>query len=668
MNVTELARKLRVTTKELLELLPQLGFDIGARAIKVDPRVASQILREWPRFYREHQAKLEAIRKQKLIEERKLKMQDSGPVKLSAVMTVREFAEKLEVPVNQVIAELMNNGILATLNERIDYDTAAIVAEGFGFTVEKSEDVASDVDIDKDKRIRDILDSADKEKLQARPPVVVVMGHVDHGKTKLLDAIRKTNVIDTEHGGITQHIGAYQTIFQGRAITFIDTPGHEAFTTMRSRGAKVADIAILVVAADDSIKPQTVEVIQILQALNLPFIVAINKIDKPDANIEKVKQDLAQRNLLPEDWGGKVVCVPISAKQGTNINQLLEMILLIMDLNKEKTMADPTGPACGTIIEAHKDAGEGAVATLLVQTGTLKVNDILSINGAFYGRVRAMKDWIGKDVFAAPPGMPVKILGWRAEAAVGDILEVVSDVKKLNEQKIKKQKPSSVSSAVVTQTENSSEEDEEKIKTLNIVLRSDVLGSTEAIVESLAKLEIPHGVKYKIVSQGLGNIVESDVLRAEGDNGVVLGFNVQVTPLANKIADEKKVEVKTYKIIYELLDLVRTKLNAMIEVEIKENDIGKVEVLALFRKDKVGQVVGGRVKSGKIETGAKVRVMRENLDLARLKILELQTTKQIVKDVEKGFECGIKLEGKFEVAVGDTLEVYQEEMIERKVK
>ncbi len=675
MNVTELARRLRVNTKELLELLPQFGFDIGARAIKVDPRLAQRILREWPKLYREYQAKLEAERKQKEKEERKQQMAESGPIKLPPMMRVKDFAEKLDLPLNQVITELMNNGILATLNERIDYETAAIVAEDFGFTVEKMEG-QEEIETAGGQRLTEVLKSSAQKDLQPRPPVVVVMGHVDHGKTKLLDAIRKTNVVDAEHGGITQHIGAYQVEKKGQKITFIDTPGHEAFTAMRSRGAKVADIAILIVAADDSIKPQTVEAIQIIQAIKLPFIVAINKIDKPEANIEKVKQDLAQRNLLPEDWGGKIICVPISAKQGTNIDQLLEMILLVADMEKDKIVADPNRLAVGTVIEAHKDPGEGAVATVLVQAGTLKINDLLGSGGTFLGKVRAMKDWAGQDVVVAPPGMPVKILGWKQEPQVGDILEVVSNLKSLEVKKVKKRISSSeIKKKIVKKEEEPGEagsgsagEEETKVKILNIILKADVLGSAEAIIESLAKLEIPQSASYKVISRGLGNITEADILQAEGSQAVILGFNVQLPPTAAELAEDKKVEVKIFRIIYELLDLVRVKLNELIEVEIKEVDIGRVEVLALFKKDKKGQVVGGRVKSGKIEVGAKARLIRDKLDLDHLKITGLQATKQEVKDVEKGFECGIKLEGKLDVKEGDILEIYQEERIEKKVK
>ncbi|MFA5075848.1 MAG: translation initiation factor IF-2 [Patescibacteria group bacterium] len=666
MNVTELARKLRVNTKELFELLPQFGFDIGQRAIKIDPRVAQKILKEWPRLYRAYEAKKLAELKQKQIEERKQQMEQSGPIVLPAILTVKEFAEKIGLPINQVIKELMGNGILATLNERIDFDTAAIIAEDLGLKVEKTEAPDELADLSNDDKLKEILAAGDQSNLRPRPPIVVVMGHVDHGKTKLLDAIRQTNVVDKEFGGITQHIGAYQATKNGRAITFIDTPGHEAFTSMRSRGAKVADVAILVVAADDGIKPQTIEAIRIIQAVKIPFVVAINKIDKPEANIEKVKQDLARENLLPEDWGGQVVCVPISAKQRQNIDQLLETILLVADMEKDKMTADYDRLAVGVVIEAHLDRNEGAVGTALVKCGTLQVNDVLSVGGVFYGKVRAMRDWQGKDVTKAPPGMPVKILGWKLPPQVGDIIEIVTETKSLEVRKNKRVAPAEPKAAV--STSQSDEEEDKKSKVLKLILKTDVLGSAEAIVESLEKLEFPEGLNYKVIGRGLGNITETDVLQAEGQDALVLGFNVLVQPIAVEIAKEKHIEVKTFKIIYELLDLVKERLNSMIEVEIREIEMGKVEVLAIFKKVKNNQIIGGKVKNGKIENGAKVRLKRNDLDLERLRVVGLQAGKEEVKDVERGSDCGIRLEGKTELMVGDILEVYSEERIEKRVK
>lgn len=666
MNVTELARRLKVNTKDLLDYLPQMGFDIGARAIKVDDRTAMKIIRYFPDFFRRIEIERLAERKKKEIEARKMKMESEGPILLPSVITVKDFAERLGLPLNQVIKELMNNSILATINEKIDFDTASIIAEDMGFQVSREgEGQEHEGVVSHEEKLKRIIGEQTDGDLKPRPPVVVVMGHVDHGKTKLLDAIRETNVVDTEHGGITQHIGAYQVEKNSRKITFIDTPGHEAFTAMRSRGAKVADIAILVVAADDGIKPQTIEAIKIIQAIGIPFIVAINKIDKPEANVEKVKQDLAQQNLLPEDWGGKVICVPISAKQKLNIDKLLETLLLVADMEAEKIVANPDRLAVGTVIEAHVDKNEGLVATILVQSGTLHANDDFGIDGTFYCRVRAMKDWRGEAVDSVAPGTPIKILGWKLLPRVGDIFEVVSDCKCLEK---KAKRPAASSGAVKAVVADVNNNEEKIIKNLNIILKTDVLGSSEAIIESLAKIEKPVEIGYKIIKKGLGNINESDVMQAEGDSAVVIGFNVFLSPIAESMAREKKVAVRTFKIIYELLDFVKSKFNEMIEIEIKEIDLGQVELLAVYNRQKNCAIVGGRVKSGKIENGCKVRVRRDDLELGRGVVNELQSGKQSVRDVMAGQECGIKVDTKIDLAVGDVLEAYTEEQIKKVVK
>jgi len=666
MNVTELARRLKVNTKDLLDYLPQMGFDIGARAIKVDDRTAMKIIRYFPDFFRRIEIERLAERKKKEIEARKMKMESEGPILLPSVITVKDFAERLGLPLNQVIKELMNNSILATINEKIDFDTASIIAEDMGFQVSREgEGQEHEGVVSHEEKLKRIIGEQTDGDLKPRPPVVVVMGHVDHGKTKLLDAIRETNVVDTEHGGITQHIGAYQVEKNSRKITFIDTPGHEAFTAMRSRGAKVADIAILVVAADDGIKPQTIEAIKIIQAIGIPFIVAINKIDKPEANVEKVKQDLAQQNLLPEDWGGKVICVPISAKQKLNIDKLLETLLLVADMEAEKIVANPDRLAVGTVIEAHVDKNEGLVATILVQSGTLHANDDFGIDGTFYCRVRAMKDWRGEAVDSVAPGTPIKILGWKLLPRVGDIFEVVSDCKCLEK---KAKRPAASSGAVKAVVADVNNNEEKIIKNLNIILKTDVLGSSEAIIESLAKIEKPVEIGYKIIKKGLGNINESDVMQAEGDSAVVIGFNVFLSPIAESMAREKKVAVRTFKIIYELLDFVKSKFNEMIEIEIKEIDLGQVELLAVYNRQKNCAIVGGRVKSGKIENGCKVRVRRDDSELGRGVVNELQSGKQSVRDVMAGQECGIKVDTKIDLAVGDVLEAYTEEQIKKVVK
>jgi len=455
MNVTELARQLKTTTEELFDRLPGLGFDIGRRAIKVDDLLANKIVDAWKIDEKKikQTEKIAEIRGEAQEEEEE-ESTEAVEVKVPATITVRELAGLLDLPVNEVLKELMSNGVFISMNERVDFDTASIVGEGLGFKILEDESSADEKD---DKKSQDKLDKALENKdgnLSERPPVVVVMGHVDHGKTKILDAIRETDVVAGESGGITQHIGAYQVNRDGRMLTFIDTPGHEAFTAMRSRGARVADIAILVIAADDSIQPQTKEAIKIIQEAKLPFIVAINKIDRAEANIEKVKTDLATINLQPEEWGGKVVCVPVSATEGTGIKDLLETIILMVDMEKENLLTDASRLAMGTIIESHIDKGEGPVATILVQVGTLKVGDFLGVDGHYFGKVRSLKNYNGEEIKNAGPGMPAKILGLKIAPAVGNIMESVDDASLLDKNIKKKQGEQERDFSVQTQSDD----------------------------------------------------------------------------------------------------------------------------------------------------------------------------------------------------------------------
>jgi len=503
----------------------------------------------------------------------------------------------------------------------------------------------------------------DKVKLRPRPPVIVVMGHVDHGKTKLLDAIRKTNIMEGESGGITQHIGAYQVVKNGKLLTFIDTPGHEAFTTMRSRGARVADVAILVIAADDSIQPQTKESIKIINSAGLPMIVAINKIDKPEANPDKVKQDLAALNLVPEEWGGKTICVPISAKQGIGIEDLLEMILLVAETEKEEIMANPAKPAVGTIVESHIDKGEGPVATVLIQNGTLKNGDLIDVGGTFYGKIRAMKDFKNDNVVSAPPSMPVKILGLKAAPSVGDILQVITEIAK--KQRVKKYQLNQQATDYTKLAEVKKEEKTEN-KSLNLILKADVLGSLEAIINSLTKLENPE-VSINIISKGLGNINENDIKRAESGKASIFGFRVKLTSAAESLAKEKKVDFKLYEIIYRLLDDIKAKVEELLSPEVIRTDLGRLKVLAVFRKESNTMVIGGSVTKGKVLPKAKIDVIRDKIKLATGSITQLQVNKVDVNEASLGQECGIKYSGKPVIVEGDFLEVYQEEVKEKKI-
>jgi translation initiation factor IF-2 len=660
MNVSELARRVRMPLHELREVLPQLGFDIGQKAIKIDERTAQRIIESWPMFQRriEEQKRKEMERKRAELIAQNLNKE----VAISSFISVRDFAKKLELPVNQIITELMKNGVLASLNERIDFDTAAIIGEDLGVKVVKLEGV-SEGHTEETTRLREILQGESSESLCVRPPVVVVMGHVDHGKTKLLDAIQKTDVVSQERGGITQHIGAYQVDRNGRKITFIDTPGHEAFSAMRSRGAKVADIAILVVAADDSLKPQTIEAIKIIQKESLPMIVAINKIDKPEANIDKVKQDLSAMNLSPEDWGGKTITVPISAKDGTNIDRLLEMLLLVAEMDHEKMMANPIGVTAASIIDSRISKGEGNVATLIIQNGTLRTGDYLYINNTLFGRVRSMKDWYGNTVSEATPSMPVKLIGLKVPPQVGDLVEASVEKKDVA---VADKRTVKASGQAMQQLFTVDEEKEKKAQGISIILKTDVLGSAEAICESLAKIDHPD-VYVKVISRRLGNIIESDIAQAEGEKAMIIGFNVNIAPQAAWLAKEKKIAVQRFFIIYELIDFVKKELQKFLTAEVFEEKIGSAEVIAVFRKEGKQSILGCRVKDGVAQAGTKAKIWRKDQLLVEGTVEEIRVGKEVVKDVLPRQECGVKFVGKPLGEVGDMIEFIKEEVREKKI-
>lgn len=666
MNVSELARKLKVNSTELLDILPEFGFDIGKRAIKIDDRVAQRILKLGSKI----SDKLASIQKEKMAELEKLTAVATGPVepkevKIPPVITVRDLAQVINRPVSEVIKSLMKNGVLASLNERIDFETAAIMADEFGLKVVPAEATETQQLMDVGAKIKELIGQETQSDLKLRPPVVVVMGHVDHGKTKLLDTIRKTNVIETESGGITQHIGAYQVVKKGNTITFIDTPGHEAFTAMRARGAKVADIAILVVAANDSVKPQTLEAIKIIQQEQIPMIVAINKIDLPEADIEKVKKDLSSLNLIPEDWGGKTICQPISAKGNIGIDDLLETILLVAAMEKDKIVANPDGSAIGTIIEAHVDRGEGPVATVLVQNGTLKIGDNLCVNNNFYGKARALKDFTNHDVKNAAPATPVKIIGLKYAPKVGDLVEVTCDIerkhKKVKEHELTRD--NQISSSIAKQKE---EVKDENVKKLNLIIRADVLGSLEAITESLEKIDSSE-VKANILSKGLGNITDTDIDLAASSDAIIIGFKVKTTAMAADLARDKKVTIKYYEIIYKLLEEVKEKLSNLMEPEIIRKVLGTGEVLALFKSETKKAIIGVKVLSGKINKGLKVAIYHKKDLLDSANIEDIKIGKEKVNEVAEGQDCGVSLVTKAEINVGDNLEFYQEEKIIKKL-
>ena len=665
MNLTELARKLKVTTKELKEKLPELGFHIGQRAIQIPDSQAQGVIEKWQAMLNQEELK----RKEEELHQREEapveKIKSERIVHLPQVLTVNRLAERLGLPFIKIISELLKQGVVATINDNLDHEIAAIIAESLGWRVEKGEDEETNKTSIKEK-IKTLLGEENKKDLVARPPVVVVMGHIDHGKTSLLDYIRQTNVVAKEAGAITQHIGAYQVEaddqeYGRRKITFIDTPGHEAFNEMRSHGGQVADIAILVIAADDKVQPQTLESIKVIQESNLPFIVAINKIDRPEADIDRIKKGLSEINIAPEDWGGKTICVPVSAKTGEGIDNLLKMVLLVADLEKERLLTNPDREALGVVIESHVDKGVGQVATVIIYAGTLRVRDNVII-GQAHGRIRLLKNYFNKEVETAEPGMPVQILGLRDPVHVGDILEAVGntkDFKKRTKGLNPTQNFALNQSAVVEKSKTST--------TLNVVLRADVLGSLEAIVTALEKLNISPEVKIKIIKKGLGDITDTDFNLAKSSSAWLVGFHVDVNPTAKGLAEETGYPFSLYQVIYQLIDETQKQMNGLLKPEIVEHPLGKAKVLALFRKSGNQQVVGARINDGQAEKGAKVRVWRADKLIGEGSLIQLQINKENAAEAKTGSECGIRFDGHANLQVDDILEIYSEEKKERKI-
>lgn len=583
-------------------------------------------------------------------------------VQLPQYIVVRDLAQKIGVSPAKIVAMLVKNGVMANMNERIDFDTASILADDLGVKVELLTELDKRA-VSESQKGKDLLSDAATEKQTERPPVVVVMGHVDHGKTTLLDVIRDEHVAEGESGGITQHIGAYQVEKNGRLITFIDTPGHEAFSAMRSRGANVADIAILVVAADDGLQPQTKEAISLIKKAGLAFVVAINKIDKPEADVEKVKGELAAENLVPEAWGGDTMIAEISAKKKIGITELLDTVLLVSDVNKSRIVANPDRAAIGTIIETHVDKGEGPVATAIIQTGTLKVGDYIQA-GDVVGKVKALRDYTSKFVGKAGPSMPVKILGLRELPQVGDVAQVVSsdDVKNAAHKK-KRSGNLEVSGDGVKSIEAVSDEAK---KVLPMILKADTVGSLEAIVSGLSKIQHPE-VTYKILYKTLGNITEKDVLQTEATGAMLLGFNVLPTGSAQDVARSRGVSFTAHTVLYELLDEVKKQMEDLLDLELVMTDVATLDVKGVFRTEKTGQIIGGRVKDGEFKVGAKLRFVRNGEEIGRGVVTGLQQAQEKVKQVTKGVDCGLQFKGDPVVATGDSCIVYVEEMRRRTI-
>lgn len=580
-------------------------------------------------------------------------------IQIADSITVKELAEKINKPVSAVIMELMKSGVMATANQEIDFETAEKLCENFDIIVEKAEEI-------------DLLEEAFREEEDAeedlveRPPVVVVMGHVDHGKTSLLDAIRHSHVTAKEAGGITQHIGAYTVSIDGKPITFLDTPGHEAFTAMRMRGAQVTDIAILVVAADDGVMPQTIEAINHAKAAGVEIIVAINKIDKPGANPDRVKQELVEYGLVAEDWGGDTICVPVSAVSKEGINNLLEMIILVAEMKELK--ANPNKRARGNIIEAQLDKGRGAVATVLVQSGTLNVGDPI-VAGSSYGRIRAMMNDKGQKVKKAGPSMPVEILGLNEVPMAGDMFYVAENEKQARQvaesviakgrEELLKDTPQKVSlDDLFNQIQSGN------VKELNIVIKADVQGSVEAVKQSLEKLSNDE-VRIRTIHGGVGAVTESDVMLASASNAIIIGFNVRPETSAKNVAEDQKVDIRLYRVIYNAIEDITAAMKGMLDPVYEEKVLGHAEIRQLFKASGVGTIGGSYVTDGKFVRNAKVRIIRDGIVVYDGELATLRRFKDDVKEVNAGYECGLLFNKFNDIKEGDIVEAFVMEEIKR---
>jgi len=571
-------------------------------------------------------------------------------VKIPEIISVKKFSETLNLPVTEVMGELMKNGIMATINEEIDFETASIIAQDLGYTVSEDLEIADNETITLEK----LFDICAKEKesdrkLEERPPVITVLGHVDHGKTTLLDTIRKTQVAKEETGGITQHITAYQTRKKGKVITLIDTPGHGAFAAMRERGVSIADIAILVVAADDGVRPQTKEVIKYLLEKDIPTIVAINKIDKPDANVDRVKKELADYNLIIEEWGGNIICNEVSAKNNIGIGKLLESVLLLSEVEEFK--ADTQRDGLAIVLESHKDPQKGPITTALIKTGTLQVGQDVTV-GEAYGRIRRIEDYNGHSIKKATPSMPVTLFGLNIPAETNGVIQVT------NAKRSARLKSKEVAEKMMGNKKNiKSISDNDTTPKFNIIIKSDVQGSIEALEQLLS--EIPQKkVSINFINSGVGNITESDVKLAISTNSVIYGFSVSTNAVARRLANDE-ITIKNYNVIYEIVDDIKNNLIDLLPEEIERTDFGELEVLGIFFTDRNKMIVGGKVISGKvISKDAKIDVYRNDKLIGTGDLENLQHNKVNIDEVKKGKECGITFAGNTKIKLNDTFKIY----------
>jgi len=692
--VYELAKELEISSKELIALLKdEFGIEVknhmsvveeedaalikellgdsegNKEAVKEDSmdtegKVTKSIVDEYEEILEEEVVNLAKKKKKtrRELAQEQLEAEEAAlanmKVEIGEFITVKEFADKLGKPVAEVIKALIFTGIMAGINQEIDFETAEKAAKRLEIDIVKIKDDASGISDEKEEDLLDV-------NLEKRPPIVTVMGHVDHGKTSLLDAIRKAKVTESEAGGITQHIGAYTITINGEKITFLDTPGHEAFTAMRARGAQVTDIVILVVAADDGIMPQTAEAINHCKAANVPMIVAINKIDVEGANIDRVKQELTEYGLVAEEWGGDTICVPVSAKQRMGIDDLLEMVLLTAEV--EELKADSNRRAAGTVIESELDKGRGPVATLLVQKGTLNVGDSILV-GSTYGRIRAMFDDKGKKIKSAGPSIPVEILGLSEVPQAGDKFHEVKDEKTargMAEARKIKEKSLQQSTMRVSLEDLYSQVKEGKIKELPIIIKADVQGSIEALKGTLEKLSTDE-IKVRVIHGGVGAVTETDISLAAASNAVVIGFNVRPDNNAQVLAEKEKVYVKTYRVIYHAVDDIKAAMIGMLAPEIKEVVQGRVEIRQTYKVSAIGTIAGCYVLNGKITRNSEIRLLRDGVIIHEGKLASLKRFKDDAKEVLAGFECGLSIEKFNEIKEGDIIEAYVMESIVRK--
>ncbi len=699
MRIYEYAKNNQLTSREVIEKLKSINVDVSNHMSTIDQETVAKLDQEFnkadkeqvtaekskpkkqetkspnnqkgqnrqptkqskkqPQQKRNKQQKKSSNRQAKSKENAQMKTKTPEIITHEGTLTVSELAKKLQKEPSELIKKLMLLGVMATINQDLDADTIEMIASDYGVEVEV-EEVFESSDFER----YDFKD--DETDLKLRPAVVTIMGHVDHGKTTLLDSIREAKVTETEAGGITQHIGAYQIEEAGKKITFLDTPGHAAFTTMRARGAKITDITILVVAADDGVMPQTIEALNHAKAAEVPIIVAVNKIDKDTANPDRVMQELTEHGLIPEDWGGDTIFVPLSALRKDGIDDLLEMILLVAEM--EELKANPERFATGTVIEAELDKGRGPVATLLVQNGTLNVQDPIVVGNTF-GRVRAMVNDLGKRVKEAPPSTPVEITGLNHVPQAGDQFMVFKDEKtarQIGEARAEKQKTADrTETAKVSLDELFEQIKDQETKELNLIVKADVQGTAEALIGSLQKIDV-EGTKINIIHSGVGALTESDIILASASNAIIIGFNVRPDNNAKKTAENEKVDIRLHRIIYNAIDEIELALKGMLDPEFEEKVIGQAEVRQTFKVSKLGTIAGCHVTDGKVTRDSGIRLIRDGIVVYEGKVDTLRRYKDDVREVQSGYECGITLEKYNDIKEGDVLEAYIMQEIERK--